>query len=115
MLVVRKAVIKAKLGENGLEIGDLHLRSEALPAANAGCAGIFLASLLVKFDAELRGPLKDVEELPERQIEQGSDHCDGVEYREELIQRPAEPQGGGSKSESGDRDGEEKDEGKKIR
>src|SRR5947208_3067060 len=67
------------------QVVDLEQRC-VLRLAAAALRHPFLRShVLVETDAELRRPLEDVEELPERQVEQREDDGDGVEEGQELI------------------------------
>src|SRR5438270_10778613 len=75
----RHAVLKSQLRKNGPQILHVHLGGVALAAAYAVRARVFRARILVELDAQLGGPLKDVEEFPEWQKEQRRDYRNGVQ------------------------------------
>src|ERR1044071_6742235 len=72
------AVVEADLRQHALEVFDLHARSEMLAAASAERAFTLLTGVLIQLHAELRRSLEDVEELPEREIQQPRDHRNRV-------------------------------------
>ena len=81
----------------------------------AQCApGSSSAGLLVELDAELRGPLEDVEELAERQEEQRGDHRDGVQNRQEAVRRTAQPFLRNRQRQAGHRNREQHDDRQEI-
>ena len=63
-----------------------HARSVAFAAPSTDRAAVFGSGLLIEFDAQLRGPLEDVEELAERQIKKRCDHRDGMKDRNEIVE-----------------------------
>src|SRR5690606_8119686 len=67
------------------EVLDMHQRREGMPAAPAVSLGAFAADVLVETDTELRGSLKDVEELSERHPQEGADHRDRMEDCDERV------------------------------
>src|SRR5215813_8573026 len=84
-------VTKSELMLYLFQIVDMHARSEAMSTA---CTMRKLASCshaFVKFDPQLRRPLKDMEELPEGQPKQSKDHGDGVQDAEEFVPRTPQP------------------------
>ena len=64
------------------QIFDLNLGGIRLPASRAGDL-LLLPDVPVEFHAELRRPLKYMEQLSEGKPEQREDDCDGVQQREE--------------------------------
>src|SRR5262245_11363417 len=67
------------------QIIDVDLRRERLPAAGAVRLLALLADVGVELDRELGRPLEDVEELAERQPQQGKDDRNGVRDGQELV------------------------------
>jgi len=74
-----RLVPDSQLALDLLEIVDVHARRERFAASRAAGRLARRAGLAIEGDAELRGPLEDVEELAKRQVEQREDHRDGVE------------------------------------
>src|SRR5262245_38285036 len=73
------------------QVIDVDLRRERLPAAGAVCLLALLADVGVELDRELGRPLEDVEELAERQPQQGEDDRDRVRDGQELVGVALEP------------------------
>ena len=92
----------------------MHPRGKPLAAARAVGSGILLASLLVEFHPELRGPLEDVKELAERQEEQRGDHRDCMQNRQKAIRRAAQPLLRNSERQPRHRNGEQHDDRQEI-
>jgi hypothetical protein len=79
----------------------------------AAAAARLLASracLLVEADAKLRRTLEDVEQLAERQIQQGEDHRHRVQDGQEVVRIPLHPRVAGRQQQAGDADREEQDQ-----
>src|SRR5947199_3975939 len=81
----RHFVLVAQLGLDLNQILNMRSRGEWLLAANARCRRFLPADVTIELDRQLRRPLKDVEELPERKPEQRGDDRDGMQEREELV------------------------------
>ena len=69
---------------------------------------------LVELHAELGGPLEDVEELPERKIEQRGDHRDGVQDRQKAVEVAAQPFLRNRERQPGHRNREQQDDRQEI-
>jgi hypothetical protein len=109
------SVIESQLREHAPQIVNLHLRSEARAAACAVRPFVLVPRVLVQLHAELCRTLEDVEELPERQIEQRPDDGNRMEDGQEAVKRPAQPQRRRGQGEPGYRDGVEQDERQEVR
>src|SRR5690606_5253190 len=73
------------------QILDVHARRERMAAAAAVRRLLRAPAILVEGDPELRRPLEDVEELAERQPEEGADHRHRVEDGDERVAVPSHP------------------------
>jgi hypothetical protein len=62
-------VIETQPGEDLPQIVDVHLRGEALAATRAHRAGPGIPSLVIELYANLSWSLKNMEELPEWQVQ----------------------------------------------
>src|SRR5262249_56721389 len=87
--------VPGRAGPEGLLAG----REAGLPASGA--------DLPVELETELRGTLEDVEELAERKVDDGEDHRDGVELRQEAVVHSAQIMRRDREQEAGRGDGEE--------
>src|SRR5262249_44607809 len=117
VLVVHAAlelVADAELGLDALQVRDLELRGERLAAARARRGSALRARAPVELERELRRPLEDVEELPERQVEQREDHRHRVELRQESVVEAVEEARRNGEQEPGRRDREEEHERQEI-
>src|SRR5262249_43522938 len=83
--VLGPVVAIAQLPLDNDQIFDVDLRRERLVAAGAGRLLALLADIGVELDRELGGPLEDVEELAERQPQQGEDDRNRVRDGQELV------------------------------
>src|SRR5262245_29279153 len=92
----------------------MYPRSKALAAPRTERAFVLVARGMIKLHAKLRRPLENVEELSERQIQEGLNDRDGMQDREEAVERPAHPEGRNCQGQSRDGNREQQDERQEI-
>src|SRR6202041_1599129 len=81
-----ETVVESNFREDTVQIVYMHSRSETLTAALADCRVARCSRRLIELHAELSGTLKNMEKLPEREIEQRGDHRDRMQNREKTVE-----------------------------
>ena len=108
-------IVKPHLRQHPLQIFDMHFRGKPLTAAFAKCRLSRFSSRLIKLHAQLRGALKNMKELSEREIKQRRDHGNGVENGQETVGFTPQPTLRNSQRQTGDRNCEQQNDGKEIK
>jgi hypothetical protein len=78
-------VCEAELALDRHQVADHLGRGIWLLAPTAPCLLACSAHLFVEADTKLRRMLKDMKELPEREVEQRHDDCAGVQDRQKIL------------------------------
>lgn len=99
---------------SGDQILNVHHRGKFVPAPPAFGTGTLPGHVLVKANAQLSRPLKDVEKLPKRQPKQRHDDRYRVHQGKEIVPVPFEPGVTHGQQQAGDADGEQKHERKDV-
>jgi hypothetical protein len=68
-LTLSETVVESNLREHTVQIVYMHPGSETLTATLADCGVARCSRRLIELHAELSGTLKNMEKLPERQVE----------------------------------------------
>src|SRR5262249_22528612 len=111
---VGERVVDVELFLDVLQIANVDERSVGTAAAHARGGAEPRRGAPIELDAQLRRALKDVEEFPERQIEQGEDDRHRVKLREKAILKSAQVMRRDREEQAGRGDGEEQHEGQEI-
>src|SRR5215471_4585122 len=92
----------------------MHGRGKECAANSTGRLGRSLAGLLIELNADLSGPLKNMKELAERQVQKREYYGDCVKLRKESVVISAQKMSRSSQQESGYRDGEQKSDREQV-
>ena len=114
MTVVPEHEVDPQFALDPLQIVDVHVRGERLAAPGADRLTGVLSCLPVERDAELCRPLKDVEELAERQIQQGEDDGHGMQLGQKHEMEALHQVGRHREKHAGHRHGEQHHERQQV-
>src|SRR5215831_4602763 len=92
----------------------MHRRGKESAANSTGRLWRSLAGLLIELNADLSGPLKDMKELAERQVQKREYYGDRVKLRKESVVISAQKMSRGGQQQPGYRDGEQQSDGEQV-
>ena len=99
-------VVEPHLRQHGFEVVDLHLRGVGVAAFDAQLLRTVVSLNFVEGDAQVGRPLKDVKQLPERDVEKTENHGQSMERIQKAVEASRHQPGRRSKHQARDRDGE---------
>src|SRR5215471_16593247 len=92
----------------------MHRRGKESATGRTCRLGPLLAGLLIELNADLSGPLKNMKELAERQVQKREYYGDRVKLRKESVVISAQKMCRSGQQEPGYRDGEQESDGEQV-